>query len=668
MLAPMNLFRTHAYPLVAAFATIFGMACYFNLPYEPSVAIGVIMSIVAITLTIFFRHYYIKSLCGIGFIFFSLAFGYASFYSQNIETISLPNSYEEKQVWVRGKIVDIWPSKKRSSLTLSYVKVYGLSEEHTPQTIKLSLDNTRAGEYSIGHWVAAQAVLRKPKEPQFKNDYNQQKADYFKGIGARGYVMGSIYPTWVEPHERYESLNVDIQRIRSKISKSLTETRTETSAVASALLTGVKGKISPEVYDNFRHSGLAHVLAISGLHLALFGGFIFVLIRRVICLWPALVLKYSSKKIAAIGALAGTFSYMLLAGATVPTMRAFIMIALLFVGILFNRIKMSMRSLCIAVIVILFLYPESVLTVSFQMSFIAVFALILWNDYKTKGAKSRIKLVSFIDYIKATALTALIAGLATMPVAAYHFQEISMGGFIANIIAVPVTAMWIMPCGLFVLLLMPFGWHGWVQNLMEMGIGVLIKTAQTVSGFSWSHFDIGFEIFGFLVIAVITTLMFIFVPRYWKLIFSSALVGILSVALLPNKKADIIWLAGGDIILLNTEQGVKQVYETPKKSKRVLSSYMRKQRVPLITGKPATCDSIGCIYSMNNAQIIALEKGAIPTLEDCKLNNIIIPLKMNSYCGENIQQVEEYLYAEGLIKNGQLQQKFYKSKQVRVWQ
>lgn len=666
-----NLFSINAFPLIAAVATILGMAFYFALPVEPSVTIGIIMSIVSIIFTVFFRSNYIKTLIGIGFIFFSVSFSYAIFYSNNINTTFLPVSYDNKQVWVRGKIIDVWPSKKRTSLELKHVKIYGLDKNKTPEIIKISLDNKRANNYSVGHWVAAQVILHPPQVSQFKGDYNRQKADYFNGIGARGYVRGSIYSTWVPNAERYNTLDVKIQRIRSKVSQLIMgDSTSQASAIASALLTGIKGNIAPEVYDSFRYSGLAHLLAISGLHLALFGGFIFVLIRRLLCLYPPLVLKYSSKKMAAVGALIGTFAYMLLAGGTIPTMRAFIMIALLFIGILFSRIKISLRSLCVAVIVILFIYPESILTVSFQMSFVAVFALIIWNNYHEKQAKSRLKLVTFIDYIKATALTALIAGLATMPIAAFHFQEISIGGFIANIIAVPLTALWIMPSGLFVLLLMPFGAYHTAQKIMEEGINILINIAQTVSSYSWSHFDVGIDMLGYIIIIVITALFIIFYKEHWKKIISLSLICLFIIMLMPSTKPTIVWLAGGDIVLLNTDKGIQQVYveKNNSKSKRLLASYIRKQKATLITKKPDRCDSIGCIFFINNTQVLALENGMLPSEEDCRVNDIILPLKMKTYCGENYTKPKPYIYALGWLKNGSLYQKFYTVKQARIWQ
>lgn len=662
-----NVFVIHAYPFVAALATIFGMACYFLLPIEPSVSIGIVLSIVSCALLMIFRHQHIYSVVATGLLFGGLSFGYATFYSQHLQTVFISQDYAGKQLWVRGKVVDIWQTEKRSSFTLAHVKVYGLAQEQAPQQIKISVDNKRAEEFQVGHWLSAQVILQRPYAPQFRGDYNQQRADYFDGIGARGYVMGSIYSTWVEPKDRYDTVSEDIQRLRSHISDTILQDDTQQEALVSALLTGIKGRISPEVYDSFRNSGLAHLLAISGLHLALFGGFIFVLLRRLLCLWPTLVLKYSSKKMAAVGALMATFGYMLLAGGTIPTVRAFIMIGLLFIAILFGRVRISFRVLCVAAIVILFLYPESVLSVSFQMSFIAVFALILWNEYRERETKSHLKLVSFLDYITATVLTALIAGLATMPIAGWHFGEISVGGFLANIIAVPLTALWIMPCGLLVLLLMPFGWHQPIQALMEVGTGLLMDIADYVSGLPFSHFAIDVQMMGILWVAVVTVLLLLFLPKYWKQTGVCAAVVLVAVTSFLTKSPQVTWLSGGEVVLLNTPTGVQPLY-AGEEHKYVLERYVNKHNLPLAQVQPEGCDSIGCVFELAEGEILALKDGMLPTVEDCHKNVLILPLEMNRYCMRGKADEEPFLYAEGWIKNNRLYRKVQRLHSRRVWQ
>ena len=128
--------------------------------------------------------------------------------------------------------------------------------------------------------------------------------------------------------------------------------------------------------QGFRDSGLAHLLVISGLHLALVGGFVFLTVRSGLALIPFVALRYPIKKIAAALALTVMFLYLLISGAAVPTERAFVMNGIVFAAVLIDRLRISMRVCVLAAVIILCLEPASLMGVSFQMSFGAVVMLI----------------------------------------------------------------------------------------------------------------------------------------------------------------------------------------------------------------------------------------------------------------------------------------------------
>ena len=149
-----------------------------------------------------------------------------------------------------------------------------------------------------------------------------------------------------------------------------------TGGVASALITGKRGTMSEEVAQGFRDSGLAHLLVISGLHLALVGGFVFLTVRAGLALIPPVALRYPIKKIAAAAGPDRHVLYLLISGAAVPTERAFVMNGIVFAAILIDRLRISMRICVLAAMLILLLEPASLIGVSFQMSFGAVIMLI----------------------------------------------------------------------------------------------------------------------------------------------------------------------------------------------------------------------------------------------------------------------------------------------------
>jgi competence protein ComEC len=190
----------------------------------------------------------------------------------------------------------------------------------------------------------------------------------------------------------------------------------ESGALAAALLTGDRGGISKATMAAMRDSGLAHLLAISGLHIGLLTMTLFFVLRYLFAAIPFIALRYSIKKWAALLSLAGAFCYFMLAGMTVPTQRAFIMMALSLGAILLDRRAISLRLVAVAAAAILLWRPESLVSVSFQMSFAAVVVLVaayevagpVFSSWRRQaGYPRRIGL-----YIAAVSLTTYRGGIA----------------------------------------------------------------------------------------------------------------------------------------------------------------------------------------------------------------------------------------------------------------
>jgi competence protein ComEC len=246
--------------------------------------------------------------------------------------------------------------------------------------------------------------------------------------------------------------------------------------VAAALMTGERRAIPKESLASMRDSGLAHLLAISSLHIGLVAGLLFFAIRLGLALIEPVALRYPIKKMAALGAVLGAFAYLLISGATIPTQRAFLMVSIVMLAVMIDRTAISMGLVALSAMAVLLLAPESLLSASFQMSFVAVVGLAA--VYEAAAPKmtalrhrggvlgSRIGL-----FVAATVLATLVASLATAPFAIYHFNRITLYGLLANLVAVPVMAMWIMPLGILSFLLMPLGLKS--LGLVPMGWGIL---------------------------------------------------------------------------------------------------------------------------------------------------------------------------------------------------
>ncbi len=246
----------------------------------------------------------------------------------------------------------------------------------TPARVRVAVRKGTAPD--VGDFVAFKAHLAPPLAPLRPGGYDFARDMYFAGIGGSGYVLGKIkvepvpHPPglWLRAAAVVDAVRENINR---RIHAMLPGDR---GSIASALITGKRNAISAPVSDAFYVSSLAHVLAISGYHMAVVAGIAFFFMRAGLALIPSLASRRPIKKWAAAGALLTAAFYLVLSGASVSTQRAFIMIAIVLIGVMLDRPALTFRTIAIAAFAVLLLAPQSIVHPSFQMSFAAALALI----------------------------------------------------------------------------------------------------------------------------------------------------------------------------------------------------------------------------------------------------------------------------------------------------
>ncbi len=245
-----------------------------------------------------------------------------------------------------------------------------------PQRVRLSVKRGMAPP--PGSFVEVKALIDPPLQPLKPGSYDFARDLYFQGIGASGFVRGAIKT--IAPPSRQgllPRLDSRVQALRDAIDGRIRAVLPgDPGAIAAMLINGRRDAIDPHLYDAMFVSGIGHVLSISGYHMAVVAGVIFFMIRALLALVPGLADRAPIKKWAALGALLATAFYLLLSGNQVATQRSFIMIAVVLVGVLVDRPTLTMRTLTLAALIVLFFAPEAVVHPSFQMSFAATLALI----------------------------------------------------------------------------------------------------------------------------------------------------------------------------------------------------------------------------------------------------------------------------------------------------
>jgi competence protein ComEC len=384
---------------------------------------------------------------------------------------------------ITGRVIDIDTMDRGWRIVMAPDALPGLDPAQQPHRLRIHI--TEASDLlSPGDRTSLKAMLYPVPGQTLPGAHDLQRELYLAEIGSVGYSYGGAKRLAGdgEPGGWRQWL----LQLRTEVTRRITAVLPgSTGGVASALIAGKRGAIDEGVKEAFRNSGLSHLLAIAGLHLGLVGAFVFFAARGGLALIPSIALRYPIKKIAAAATLVVLTGYLLLSGAAIPTERAFVMNGIVFAAILIDRLRISMRICAIAAAVVLLLQPESLVGVSFQMSFGAVVALIAvyetWGEQLGRLLRRGSVARKALGYCVGVAVTTVVVTIGTDPFSIYHFHKLVLYSPLANVVAVPLSALWTLPWGVIACLLMPFGLEHLALIPMGWGIDATIWVAEHVS-------------------------------------------------------------------------------------------------------------------------------------------------------------------------------------------
>ncbi|WP_430512471.1 ComEC/Rec2 family competence protein [Pannonibacter phragmitetus] len=387
---------------------------------------------------------------------------------------------------------------------------------------------------------------------------------------------------------------------------------------------GDRSLISDEAVEDLRESGLAHVLSISGLHMALFAGGVYAAALALLAAFPLLALRLPIHKIAACVALVTATAYLLLSGASVPTQRSYLMIALVFLGLLTGRRGLSLRSLSLVAVALLIVAPEDLYDPGFQMSFAAVLCLVaVYDDWARRpstkmnavrraslGPANRI-LSSVVLWAGGLAMTSLVAGVATGVIGAYHFDRISPYGLLGNLLAMPAVSFIVMPAGVLAFLLLPFGLADLPLAVMGWGIDLMLASARFTASLSDTDGVTGQMSALAAVMLTASVFMLLLANGRWRAIAAVPLgIGVVSLTLF--RPPDIMVADRGVLVAVRDASGDLRV--TASKIGFAAETWLRGDGVPpmefearRLLKRHMACDPSGCVV---DAYPLHMEEGA----------------------------------------------------------
>ncbi|WP_375267656.1 ComEC/Rec2 family competence protein [Phenylobacterium sp.] len=467
----------------------FGLGCaaYFALPGEPLPFVAWSAAGLAAAALWASRRWGRRRIVAVALIL--IAFGLAGFAVAKLRSLAVGTPVApalEGPVGLSGYVLDVAnPGEGGPRMLVAPTQVEGLPPDATPARVRLTL---RESPPPPGSAVRVLTLLNPPPPPASPGSYDFARDAYFESIGGVGFVLKGPEPaeaTQVPLRLRWAmAINAMRWDLAQRIVGSMGP---ETGGLAAAMVTGHQAFIPREQIEDMRASGLAHIISISGLHMAIVGGFVFAAARLGVAAWPWLALRMSSKKTAALAGLLAVGGYLVVSGAPAPAERAAITASVAFAAVLFDRRAISLHTLAIAALAVLVLQPEAVTEPGFQMSFSATAALVAlaeawprsvreinapWPIRAAQGA---------LGWLAASLAASFVAGLATGPFALQHFNRMATFGLLANLAAAPVSSFLMMPALAVGAVLTPFGLGDAPLAVAGWGIAGITGVAATAA-------------------------------------------------------------------------------------------------------------------------------------------------------------------------------------------
>ena len=488
-----------------------------------------------------------------------------------------------------------------------------------------------------------------PSGPAFPGGYDFSFHAWFDGRGADG--IGFSTPEAVGSATGVDyALAAWRDALGQRIASGMDE---RTGPLARALVTGDRSGIDETLNESLRVSGLAHILAISGLHMMLVTGLVFATIRRTCAVLSLRSQDWPVKKIAALGALGFGAVYLLLSGLNVSTQRAFVMVCVMLIAVLLDRRALTLHNVAIAAFIVLILQPEALFSPGFQMSFGAATALV--SAYGTlrrrkRAERERTAATGTLRWLVGFSATSLVAGFATAPFAAFHFHRIAAYGMVANLLAMPIVTFAVMPLVVVAVLAMPFGADPLVLPLLGWALDAVLVVSDHVAGWDgWMRTgQVGPATLALAAIAFcLLTLL-----RSWLRLFG-----------LPFAAAALLIYATSSVpsVLLH-EDGRHAAVIGPDEitffAGRETSFVNRLFREAFVTTtgvrtRKAHCDTFGCATRRTGGPtvVVSRQPGSLP--DDCAVADIVVtnsPTACKALGHPNVMTIDR----RTLTKNGSI--------------
>jgi competence protein ComEC len=615
--------------LVLAYAA--GIATYYALPHEP-VRPGLLL-LAAIPAVLLLAHrrarpFWLAALA------FAVGLAWASHYTAQQTPVMLKRELTPRPL--TGMVEAIERIERGLRFTLGAVEIRGVDAAKTPRHVRLSM-RLRPGDAPalpmIGSRISLLAGLLPPMGAATPGGFDFARYFYFRDIGAVGYVLPP-WKTLADAPER--GLHARFQQWRLQLTEQIIATLGPTNGpIAAGLITGEARAIRAVDYDALKAANLYHIIAISGGHMVVIAGVIFIGLRLLCLLVPG-GQRPGAKAIAAALTLLMVTLYLFITGLPISAVRAYVMIALMLLAVILRREVDAMRSLMLAALLMLIADPSDLLEPGFQLSFVATLAIIAlaqaaWLRPPAVDAPSLAHRAW--QAVLAALLIALAAESATSLLVVRMFNQFAPYGVLANALATPLVALLLMPAVALYFVLLPLGLQGWALALLGHGIDAMLWIAHTVADLPHAliflpappDWALGIFVLGLCVIGLVRG------GGRW---LGLGLCALAWASIATVQMPDLLIGPQAKQIALRTPDGYALVRGRPDSLVPELwANALGYKNLPALRpGTPAwRCDRMGCIATVG-ARHIAFPTDAVALLEDCRRNDWVVSPLRTRHC------------------------------------
>ena len=416
------------------FVMAFGGALYFSLDYEPNFHFPIIIAILSALIIYKNKNTFLRAL-----MLFVFGFFYSMAFTQIINTPQM--KYDSDMIYIDSHVsdIDFTTESTRLFIKVPANKINYALPENKNAILRISMTNDI--DVNIGDKISGYAKIFHPSPKYAPDSFDFARWSYFNKISGTGFFVD---------YELNKTTD-NTQNIRTFI-----HNRTK-SNLSDALVLGYKKSVPENESEIWKSVGLGHIWSISGFHMALVNTWLFIFFYLIFRSIPYITRRIPAKYPSVICAWFGLLIYLYISGMGIATSRAFLMLTLVSIAILFNRNVFSLRNASLAFLILFLINPFFVMHAGFQLSFAAVFGL-LWFFQDSKYIKRNfINRVFHICY--ATFMTAFIAMMFTLPFTIAHFGYLPIYSLLGNLIILPIFSFAIMPCIMIGTIIAIFGDH-----------------------------------------------------------------------------------------------------------------------------------------------------------------------------------------------------------------